>query len=74
MTREELVKTRIEIAKQMNDFIINLGDEEIWEVWITNGIPDEPQEDDYELFASDDGEWNGLCELFGSLVKEGEEE
>ena len=46
MTRKELLKTRIEIAKQMNDFIINLGDEEIWETWITSGIPDEPQEDD----------------------------
>jgi len=74
MSRKELVKTRIEIAKQMNDFIINLGDEEIWEVWITNGIPDEPQEDDYELFANDDSEWCELCELFGSLVKEGEKE
>lgn len=70
MTRKELLKTRIEIAKQMNDFIINLGDEEIWETWITSGIPDEPQEDDYALFVIDDDEWNELCELFGTLVKD----
>lgn len=70
MTRQELVKTRIDLAKQMNEFIINLGDEDIWEVWITTGIPDAPQEDDYEFFANDDDEWNELCGLFGRLVKD----
>ena len=52
----------------MNNFIINLGDEDIWEAWITTGIPDAPQEDDYEFFANDDNEWYELCELFGRLV------
>lgn len=70
MTRQELVKTRIDLAKQMNEFIINLGDEDIWEAWITTGIPDAPQEDDYEFFANDDDEWNELCGLFGRLVKD----
>ena len=70
MPRQELVKTRIDLAKQMNNFIINLGDEDIWEAWITTGIPDAPQEDDYEFFANDDDEWNELCELFGRLVKD----
>ena len=70
MTRQELIKTRIDLAKQMNEFIINLGDEDIWEAWITTGIPDAPQEDDYEFFANDDDEWNELCGLFGRLVKD----
>lgn len=68
VTREELVKTRISIAKQMNKYIINMGDEEIWDAWITEGIPDCPQEDDYEFFAEDDNEWMDLCTLFGRLV------
>lgn len=70
VTREELIKIRIELAKQMNQYILNLGDEEIYDAWFEEGIPDGPQEDDYEFFASDDKEWKELCELFGALVKE----
>jgi hypothetical protein len=70
MSRQELVKTRIDLAKQMNEFIINLGDEDIWDIWITEGIPDEPSMDDYEFFANSDKHWNELCELFGTLVKD----
>ena len=69
MTRQKLVEIRINLAKQMNDFIINLGDEDIWEAWITEGIPDAPQEDDYEFFANDNKEWFELCCLFGRLTE-----
>lgn len=68
VTREELVKTRISIAKQMNKYIIDMGDEEIWMDWITVGIPDAPTEEDYESIAEDDNEWIDLCTLFGRLV------
>lgn len=68
VTREELVKTRISIAKQMNKYIINMGDEEIWMDWITVGIPDAPTEEDYESIAEDNEEWMDLCKLFGSLI------
>ena len=70
VTREELIKIRIELAKQMNQYIINLGDEEIYDAWFEEGIPDGPQEDDYKFFANDDEQWKELCELFGELVKE----
>lgn len=68
VTREELVKTRISIAKQMNRYIIDMGDEEIWMDWITVGIPDAPTEEDYESIAEDNEEWMDLCVLFGRLV------
>ena len=68
VTREELVKTRISIAKQMNKYIIDMGDEEIWMDWITVGIPDAPTEEDYESIAEDNEEWMRLCTLFGKLV------
>lgn len=68
VTREELIKTRISIAKQMNKYIIDMGDEEIWMDWITIGIPDAPTEEDYESIAEDDNEWMDLCALFGKLV------
>ena len=68
VTREELVKTRISIAKQMNKYIIDMGNEEIWMDWITVGIPDTPTEEDYESIAEDNEEWMYLCTLFGKLV------
>ena len=70
VTHEELVQTRIKMLKEMNKYIIEMGDEEIWMDWITLGVPDEPSEDDYEFIAEDDDEWNNVCDLFGKLAKE----
>ena len=69
VTREELVKIRIKLAKQMNNYIINLGDEDIWWDWIQLGIPDAPQEDDFEFFAENDDDWIELCSLFEQLTR-----
>lgn len=74
MAREELVQTRIELLKQMNQYIINIGDEEIWMDWITIGIPDGATIEDYQFIAYDDKEWADICILFGKLVKYEEEE
>lgn len=72
MTKTELIKLRKELLKQMNKYIIEIGDEEIWMDWITLGVPDEPSEDDYDFIAETDDEWNSVCELFGKLVREDE--
>ena len=69
ITHEELIKTRITLLKQMNEYIINLGDEEIWMHWIYVGVPDEPSEDDYEFIAENEEEWLDVCKIFGQLVK-----
>lgn len=74
MTRLELIKTRRQLAEQMNNFVIELGDEDILDIWNTEGIPDEPQEEDYEFFANNDNEWNELCKLLGRLVKMSEDD
>lgn len=66
----ELKKIRINLLKQMNEYICKMGDEEIWMDWITLGVPDEPSEDDYEFIAENDDEWNDICNLFGRLARE----
>lgn len=66
----ELKKIRINLLKQMNEYICEMGDEEIWMDWITLGVPDEPSEDDYEFIAENDDEWNDICNLFGRLARE----
>lgn len=68
ITREELIKTRIALLKQMNKYIIDLGDEEIWLHWISVGVPDEPSENDYEFIAENEDEWIDTCKVFGQLV------
>ena len=68
VTKEDLIKTRITLLKQMNTYIINLGDEEIWMDWITVGVPDEACEEDYQYIAENDKDWINICELFGQLV------
>ena len=63
-------QTRIEILKQMNQYIIDLGDEEVWIEWIALGVPDEASDDDYDFIASTDYEWKDVVEVFANLTKE----
>lgn len=70
VTHNDLIQLRKKLLKEMNTYIIEMGDEEIWMDWITLGVPDEPSEDDYEFIAENDDEWNDVCGLFGKLVVE----
>lgn len=60
---------RIELLKGMNQYIIDLGDEEVYETWFSLGVPDEPTEDDYEFIVENKGCWREICELFGNLIR-----
>lgn len=65
---------RIELLKGMNQYIIDLGDEEVvYEAWFSLGVPDEATDDDYECIAEDVDEWRFICQLFGRLIKEYDE-
>lgn len=72
VTRAELVATRKRLVEEMNTYIIELGDEDIWMDWIMLGVPDEPSEEDFEYIAENDEEWEDLCRLFGALTKKEE--
>lgn len=59
------IKTRIKLLKDMHKYIINeIGDEEAYFTWITVGVPDEPQEEDFEYIAENDSEWNDVVDTF----------
>ena len=64
----ELQKTRVKLLHGMNDYILQLGNESIIGAWFLTGIPDCPDEDDFEFFATDDDEWVYICRLFGRLT------
>lgn len=61
---------RIELLKGMNQYIIDFGDEELYNEWFRCGVPDEATEDDYEFIAGDTEEWAYVCQLFGRLIRD----
>lgn len=68
VTKNEMNKLRLGFVHQMHNYIMDTGDENIYEVWARDGISDNPDEENFEFFAYDQGEFKYLCELFGRLV------
>ena len=60
---------RIDLLKRMNKAVIDNGDEEIWMAWIVYGVPDCPQEEDYEFIASDEDCFKETLELYERLIE-----
>lgn len=60
---------RIGFLRDMHNYIINMGDDDIYEAWIEEGVPDEPDDEIFEFIASSDDDWREVCELFGKLAK-----
>ena len=69
ITKEEIKKTRLQLAHEMHNYIFNLGNEDLWDFWTTYGIPDEPDEENFEIYAENAEDFKELCELFGKLIK-----
>ena len=65
----ELTLLKMNLLGGMDSYIRELGDEDIWEVWIANGVPDGATEDDLRFIAEDDELWRDTCNLFGQLIK-----
>ena len=63
-------KTRVELLKGMNTYMLQFGNETLLGAWFLTGIPDCPDEEDFEFFATDDDEWNYIVRLFGRLTIE----
>ena len=69
ITRKEIETMRVNLLKDMNTYILNMGDEDIWEHWIMI-VPDEADEDDFLSIAEDDELWSDTCYTFGKLTEE----
>lgn len=68
MTIKELIEKRINLLKAMHENIIAKGDDFIYDIWIRDGVPDEPDDEIFEFIASNDDEWCEVCKLFGELI------
>lgn len=61
-------RTRVELLKGMNTYMLQLGNETLLGAWFLTGIPDCPNEEDFEFFATDNDEWVYICKLFARLT------
>ena len=59
---------RIAQLKAMHNVICKANDETLYMSWITCGVPDCPQDDDFEFIAEDDERYNETVDLFVKLV------
>lgn len=67
MNNDTILKANI--LGGMNSYILDVvGDEDIFEVWWTLGIPDECDEETLISIAEDNKEFSRICALFGNLI------
>lgn len=70
MTKKEIIKLRVQFLWDFHEYIIELGDEDIYLAWIEEGVPDEPDEDILREIAEDDALWLGVVKAFNRLTAE----
>lgn len=51
--KPENIAERVELLKAMDVVVRSLNDEEVLELWFTNGVPDGANDSDYEFIAED---------------------
>ena len=65
----EIIKTKMNILKEMDNYIRLIGDEDLWFDWIDN-FPDECQDDELLEIAKDDNDWRTIIKDFSNLINE----
>lgn len=65
----DLPRNRAYKLKQMHETIIDNGDEDLYEIWIRDGIPDEPEDVDFFDIAMDEQSYMEICDLYKKLAK-----
>lgn len=60
---------RVEFIKALNEIVLGLGDEELIEEWLINGVPDCPDEDDFEFIAENQNAFDETVNCFVRLSK-----
>ena len=64
----DVILLRANLLGGMNSYILELGDEDIYEVWFSLGIPDQCDIDTLMSIAKDEMEFNRISHLFGNLI------
>lgn len=65
----DIILLRANLLGGMNSYILELGDEDIYDVWFAEGVPDECDIDTLMSIAKDEIEFNRISYLFGTLMR-----
>lgn len=68
--QEWKLKNRIEALRAMEQLMILSNDEDLYMIWVQEGIPDCPSDDDFEYIAEDDEEYDRILDLFIDLIRD----
>ena len=69
MTENEKKVLKMNLLGGMHNYMMHVvQDENLQDEWLTNGVPDEPSEEDLEFIAEDAEEFAEIVHLFGKLV------
>lgn len=69
MNEDEKKVLKMNLLGGMHSFVMScINDENLQDEWLTNGVPDEPDEDILESIAEDVEEFAEIAHLFGKLV------
>ena len=60
---------KVDFVKFMNELILATGDEDIFEIWFMNGVPDCPSEEDFEFIANNEESFRETTNTFIRLSK-----
>ncbi len=74
VTDKDLIKIKVNMLKQMHEVMLNMNDERYYEEWIVLGMPDEPNEDDFESVAENPEKWVETVNFFAKLTADNEME
>lgn len=64
MTKSETLQLRIKELKAMHETMLHLNNEYAYFDWTFLGVPDEPNEDDFESIAESDEEFKDCTKWF----------
>ena len=64
MTNAYAIKLRIKELKAMHNTMLHMNNESAYMDWIALGVPDEPNEDDFESIAESDEEFKDCTKWF----------
>lgn len=71
VTRAELTETRTKLLKDMDSYVRhNIGNDIISvDIWYATGVPDDPEETDFQCIAEDDELWLLAVKTFAKCCK-----
>ena len=62
------MNSRVATLKAMDTIMRNAEDEQVTMAWLTGGVPDDADDEDYESIAAEDDVYYDICECFSRLV------